>query len=212
MTQQPTYFYRCPTCGATKELQCKGDPPSSLICGVRGCEDDQVRDGRSEHRLLTVREPWASAIIFGDKNIENRSQGFPKKYRGPLWIHASKEWSERGAFDPRIRETFAQGPFSYAVRHRVAYRGRPPHPFHGGYVIGRAEVEDIHPAAGCCEPWGEESYPAANAEGRPAGVVTHIVLAERRALAQPIPAKGALGLWRPDEDLALELDAAALDQ
>ncbi len=38
-------------------------------------------------RVLTVREPWASLIVTGQKNCENRSRYFG--HRGPLLIHAS---------------------------------------------------------------------------------------------------------------------------
>jgi hypothetical protein len=38
-------------------------------------------------RVLTVREPWASLIVTGYKNVENRSRYFG--HRGPLLIHAS---------------------------------------------------------------------------------------------------------------------------
>lgn len=46
----------------------------------------------TEHLALSVRQPWAWAIISGGKTIENRSWTTP--YRGPLLIHAGK------AFDP----------------------------------------------------------------------------------------------------------------
>lgn len=36
---------------------------------------------------LSVRQPWASLIAWGDKTIEHRSWETP--YRGPLLIHAS---------------------------------------------------------------------------------------------------------------------------
>lgn len=38
-------------------------------------------------RVLTVREPWASLIVTGQKNCENRSRYLG--HRGPLLIHAS---------------------------------------------------------------------------------------------------------------------------
>ena len=37
---------------------------------------------------LTVKQPWASAIIYGDKDIENRV--WRTGYRGRLLIHAGK--------------------------------------------------------------------------------------------------------------------------
>ena len=38
-------------------------------------------------RVLTVREPWATLIVAGAKDVENRSRYFG--HRGPLLIHAS---------------------------------------------------------------------------------------------------------------------------
>lgn len=39
-------------------------------------------------KTLSIRQPWASLIVAGIKNIENRS--WPTHYRGPLLIHAGK--------------------------------------------------------------------------------------------------------------------------
>jgi hypothetical protein len=40
-------------------------------------------------RALSIRQPWAWAIIAGHKDIENRS--WQTSYRGPLLIHAGKQ-------------------------------------------------------------------------------------------------------------------------
>lgn len=139
-------------------------------------------------RALTVRQPWAQAIVDGHKDVENRSQGFPKGYRGPLLIHAGLQWSERGQYDPRVRPLYlARWPESFAL----------------GAVVGVAGVDDIHPAWGCCAPWGEETYPPANPEQRTPGVVTHLRLSDPIALRDPVPARGALGLWTPPRDLRI---------
>lgn len=159
----------------------------------------------SEVRALTVRQPWAQAIADGHKLVENRSQGFPKGYRGPLLIHAGQGWSERGRRDPKLLDIYRQGdPFGHALRHDPAYRQRPPWPFAAG-VLAVAEVADIHPAASCCAPWGEDTYPPSNPERRPPGIVTHLVLDRVVKLRLSIPARGALGLWRPDDDLRIEV-------
>lgn len=42
-------------------------------------------------KALAVRQPWASLIISGAKNIENRS--WATHYRGPLAIYASRVFS-----------------------------------------------------------------------------------------------------------------------
>lgn len=157
-------------------------------------------------KILTVRHPWAEAVVDGAKPIENRASGFPKTYRGPLAIHSAATWSPSGFTDRRLRELWpTSDPRGYALRHVPTYRGRPPHPFVPGAVIGFVDVVDIHPASGCCAPWGEETYSPANPEQRPPGRVTHLVFENARRLERPIPARGALGLWTPDDDLALEL-------
>ena len=38
-------------------------------------------------KALTLCQPWASAVAWGEKAIEHRS--WPTRYRGPLLIHAS---------------------------------------------------------------------------------------------------------------------------
>lgn len=38
-------------------------------------------------RAITVRQPWAWAILHADKDVENRS--WTTDYRGPLLIHAA---------------------------------------------------------------------------------------------------------------------------
>lgn len=40
-------------------------------------------------RVLTVRQPWAAAIIHGGKSVENRT--WQTRYRGRLWIHAGQK-------------------------------------------------------------------------------------------------------------------------
>ena len=54
---------------------------------------------------ISVRQPWAWALIHGPKRIENRT--WVTGYRGPLLIHAALddadlEWSERFAEIPDL--------------------------------------------------------------------------------------------------------------
>jgi hypothetical protein len=46
-------------------------------------------------KALSIRQPWADAIIWHGKDVENRD--WPTRYRGPVLIHAAKAWgpSER---------------------------------------------------------------------------------------------------------------------
>jgi len=44
--------------------------------------------------VLTVKQPWAWAIIFAGKDVENRSRSIG--YRGRLLIHAGKGYAPEG--------------------------------------------------------------------------------------------------------------------
>lgn len=125
-------------------------------------------------RALTVRQPWAAAIIYSGKDVENRAQTWG--YRGPLAIHAGAERSIEGENDPRVRKAWAGAePYQGNVR---------------GAIIGVVDLTDVHHAAeGCCDSqWADAAYKGSRA--------IHLVLASPVPLAEPVPAKGVLGLWQ----------------
>lgn len=142
-----------------------------------------------------MRQPWAWAIAMLDgnpdaKNVENRSAGFPSAYRGPLLVHAAKEaWA--GQLDPAST--------SHAALLTLATRV----PFEDlrSVVLAVVELADVHPDTGCCRPWGESAYTGAD-RAQHRGVV-HLVLEDVRPLAEPIPCRGALGLWRPPAEVEM---------
>lgn len=45
-------------------------------------------------KALSLRQPWAWAVVHGYKDVENRS--WSTKHRGPLLIHASKQLDPEG--------------------------------------------------------------------------------------------------------------------
>jgi len=45
-------------------------------------------------QALSIRQPWAWAIIHAGKDVANRTWG--TRYRGPLLIHASKNYDRDG--------------------------------------------------------------------------------------------------------------------
>jgi hypothetical protein len=49
--------------------------------------------------IISIRQPWASAIFHADKDVENRS--WFTDYRGRLWIHAARTLDHD--HDPRLR-------------------------------------------------------------------------------------------------------------
>ncbi|MEH1869303.1 MAG: ASCH domain-containing protein [Nostoc sp.] len=55
-------------------------------------------------KALSVRQPWAWAIIYALKNIENR--GWPIHYRGDILIHTAKTCTQK---EYQLAREFCQG-------------------------------------------------------------------------------------------------------
>lgn len=150
-------------------------------------------------KAITVQQPWAWSMFYADppKLIENRTRigTWLPAVGTTVAIHAGKRWSDRGGDNPIYRRSLAKLPA--AVRHLIDVRGA---------VLGLVDVEDVHPSAGCCSPWGEQSYLERAAGGERKRVdVVHLVLTNPRPLERPVPCRGALGLWTVPEDLAFEV-------
>ncbi|MEV4735539.1 MULTISPECIES: hypothetical protein [unclassified Microbacterium] len=140
-------------------------------------------------RIMTVRPPWSNLIINHGKDVENRSTNIAGTYRGPVAIHAGLRQMPAGDRAWHIA--------SAAGMDTDRYDGEE---LHLGHIIGVVDLVDVHvgpeSGGGChklnsplpvtptydlCSQWGEAgSY--------------HLVLANPRALEQPIPYRGRLGL------------------
>ena len=128
-------------------------------------------------RILTVRQPWAWAIIHAGKTVENRR--WSNDYRGPVAIHAGlrfdHDWAS-AALDDAMR------PARNARECR--HLPRPWEVF--GAVIGVVDLVDVHEFDGIdCSPWAQPD-------------ACHLILENARPLREPMPFKGALGLRRLD--------------
>lgn len=133
-------------------------------------------------RVLTVRQPWAWAIIQGGKNVENRSRNVAGSYRGPVAIHAGL-----------TPDTTAQIKWPRCeLVPQEAWKVR-------GAVIGVVDLLEVHDARWCCEPWGQ--WPG-----------EHLVVANPRPLRNPVPAKGRLGLWTPGPELLERINTELEDR
>ncbi|MDX8513588.1 ASCH domain-containing protein [Mesorhizobium captivum] len=122
---------------------------------------------------LSVRQPWAYAIVMGWKPIENRSWRAPNpalKFRGDFAIHASKG-TTRAEYEDAA-ELFSE----------LGYSCPPPADLLRGGIVGAARVIDIVKAHD--SPWffGPKA----------------LVLADARQV-DFVPASGALGFfeWKP---------------
>lgn len=156
-------------------------------------------------RILTVRQPWAWAIVHGGKDVENRVRNIAGSYRGPVAIHVSKSFEDVWPLSAPLlvahelaREVDGLGWFD-----RDAYLARD-----AGHIIGVVDLVDVHdpldvlfrspenagvPVA--CSPWAEEGS-------------FHLVLANPRPLVEPIPHRGALHLQKPSPELVEQITKA----
>jgi hypothetical protein len=160
-------------------------------------------------RALTVRQPFAWAIAYGGKCVENRSR--PLGYRGPVAIHAGLELHYPGFFPVQTPEGHAAAQALNALGGRSNFwdprRYVPislregPHPGLAlGAVIAVAEIAGCHHADECMLP---EYLIGTGRAGCCAWAMRgqfHIELAGVRPLAVPVPCRGMLGLWRLPED------------
>jgi hypothetical protein len=154
-------------------------------------------------KAITVQQPWAWAIIHGGKDIENRTRiGTWRPARDSrIAIHAGQRWSDRGAGSQLVID-------AYARVARLPFGLRPiadDIEFDLGAIIGTVRVVDVHPTEECCQPWGESSYRQADGTLRQGYLdIAHLVLADPRP-CEPIPCRGALGLWTVPDDIAARL-------
>lgn len=134
-------------------------------------------------RIITVRQPWAWAIIHGGKDVENRVRNLAGNYRGPVAIHAGLAVDEAGFEHPELRRSAW-----WKLRERLTH----------GAILGVVDLVGVHDSR-------MEGYGTRKGESRLGELIPlcsewadpwahHLVLANPRPLAEPIPFKGALGL------------------
>ncbi|MDP3737505.1 MAG: ASCH domain-containing protein [Hyphomonadaceae bacterium] len=118
-------------------------------------------------RAITIKQPWAHAIIHGGKDIENRS--WATSYRGTLAIHAGRASDDDAFFDFVAQRGLASTVKLVRADSEGLVRGA---------VIGIVDLVD------CVErstsPWFEGPF--------------GFVLANPRLL-EPVSCRGAMGLF-----------------
>ncbi len=121
-------------------------------------------------QALTIKQPWAWAILRAGKDIENRS--WATTYRGPLLIHSSKSVS-RAEFERAaefIRSLGVEVPSFAELQSQM------------GMVLGSATLQDCVESAD--SPWWMG----------PVGWK----LTDPHPWANPVSCNGRLGLWEFD--------------
>ena len=143
-------------------------------------------------RILTVRQPWAWAIVHGGKDVENRPRNIAGGYRGPVAIHAGVARFEDDGQYREVKRAIVSEQNGWPADDAELWSAdlvEPDDPrFVYGAIIGVVDLIDVHRSPMCanasavtCSPWGILDD-------------WHLVLANPRALDEPIPYKGALGL------------------
>lgn len=166
-------------------------------------------------KALSLTQPWATLVAIGAKRLETRS--WRSEYRGPLAIHASK------SFPGEDQELCSDEPFVGALRRggydliTSPYRSNPygwAHLLPLGAIVAVGVLAGVVrvPATpgyvcGTLLPPGEPEASFGNYE--PGRDVWRLV--DVRALPEPVPCRGALGLWTvpPDVLARIEHDTAS---
>jgi len=161
-----------------------------------------------QYRVLTLTQPWATLIAIGSKRIETRS--WRTDHRGPLLIHAAAGLGPvggiHGLVDVCRQDYFFDALMSAGI---VAVADTLPR----GAIVAVCYLDKVLPIEvpvlgrswtnleRCVNPvdlTDQERAFGDYSAGRYAWL-----LADIRALPEPIPAKGALGLWTWEGELPI---------
>lgn len=154
-------------------------------------------------KALTVKQPWAWGIAHGGKTVENRS--WPTRHTGLLAIHAGASWDSDGSYDRRVIDAAVADtvdgkrfdpPLAVEIdgKNIVRVLARDAR-YTKSAIVAVATLTGWDLCNGSCSPW---AVPGEH----------HWQLANVRALAEPVPCKGQLGLW----DLPADVEAAVRGQ
>lgn len=131
-------------------------------------------------KALTLTQPCATLVVLGEKLWETRS--WRTKYRGPLAIHAAKTY-------PRSAKRLAENnPYYVTTLGKYPITWLPL-----GAIIGTVElveIERVEAVVGVVIGHKEEAF-GDYSPGRWAWQLANPVVFD-----EPIPWRGALGLWR----------------
>jgi hypothetical protein len=127
---------------------------------------------------LSVRQPWAWAIIHAGKTIENRqwhTRKAERRFRGPVCIHASQGLGKK-EYESAVE----------FIEERCSLRVPPPAELVRGAIIGTCDV--IGGITRSHNPWWMGPF--------------GLLLDNQQALEQPIRCIGQLGFfdWKASEE------------
>lgn len=150
-------------------------------------------------KAITVKQPWASLIVHGIKDIENRRWPCPQKYIGQrILIHASKAKAKSLKFqltDDQIKCVYDH--FNGDIPLLIEPKGA---------IVGSVEIVDCvvnHPSI-----WAEKTdnytigmNPNLHKAITGKKVIYNWVLANPILFPESIPVKGKLSFWEVESEL-----------
>lgn len=141
-------------------------------------------------KALTLIEPWASLVAHGLKKIETRSWSTP--YRGPVAIHAgrNRDAIRTGRY---VGQLFEEA----GIPVPAWWMAADQYPL--GCIVAVARLDSCFrmEANSIAEQTRQERAFGGWCVGRYA-----FVLKDVRRVAEPVPVRGALGLWDLPQDVA----------
>ena len=181
----------------------------------------------SSMRGLTLTQPWASLVAIGAKRIETRS--WSTNYRGPIAIHAAKGFPkecQRLACDAALyREPLVAAGMDVYTPPPEHWYHAPSYHYRGGLPLGAIvatarlayvfmtgdtlnyehDVRTKRGPNGLTYEMTPQEIAFGNYEpGRYGWVLTDV-----QRLPEPIPCKGALGLWTVPAEIVAQLKGQA---
>ena len=151
-------------------------------------------------KALSLTQPWASMVAWGEKRIETRS--WSTKHRGLVAIHAAKGWPTTArAFAQTNRYVLA------ALRARIADgRIMMADEIPLGAIVAVCRVVDVQLTQALVDGLTDQERALGNYEpGRYGWRLDDII-----ELPVPIPCKGSLGLWTVPAQIAEAVSIAQL--
>lgn len=139
-------------------------------------------------KALSIKQPWASLIVHGIKDIENRT--WKTNFRGRIYVHTSISPAFTGSYTDNLPDGFWTGLTEEQRRtYLLSFQ-------HRGFIIGEIDIIDCvinHESI-----WAEKTpMPPHDDIGRlPA--IYNWVLANPVLYEKPMPCKGKLSFWEPD--------------
>lgn len=159
-----------------------------------------MRSPLAELNVLTLTEPWASLVVDGQKDWETRY--WPTRYRGPLLIQAAKGFPSEArllCYEEPFKSALTRRPDLDDYRRSMLFYDPVEFLFKTvGQILGVVELVDTARTEKVRQALEAVGNPRALQEirfGDYAPGRWAFRFENRRRFREPVPVRGALGIW-----------------